>query len=502
MDRSGCSSSLLQLRHANDVRLRLRSLYFLDILLSTLSHFSKSFVADVAAVIPTDLLRILTPNLFLVRINRLFKVYRVWQFVDLIQIRTSFPSIFRILKMVAYCYLLFHWNGCLYFYISLAYNIDDGTPMDWKFSYSKILNPTLMECKSWAYPEKCLLNETGRDVHYREIYLPHLQSYWSNRTYMINFGNFTRKYMQTFYWSALTLISLGEQPPPNKTFQNGFEICDTVIGLVVFAIIVSDISNMVDELNASKSEFESELDECKLYMLNRKVMTLLQTRVINWFWYMKSEGIVTVDEEDCSKDLLVDIVLRLKLRIYSPLDYICKKGDVGKEMYIIKEGLVQVVSGDGKTVFAMLGKGSVFGGISILNIPGNKDGNRRTADVRSVGYTDVYVLSKDDLWEILVDYPIAKAKLLESGMASLYKTIKHGQVIIDDDDRTMPKGKELLKKDGLLEDTDDQLELYNCISQDEKASFLQQMLSDYDSKLNELHKDVTVMFISLHLNEL
>ena len=48
--------------------------------------------------------------------------------------------------------------------------------------------------------------------------------------------------------------------------------------------------------------------------------------------------------------------------------------------------------------------------VSILNIPGNKTGNRRTANVRSVGYSDFFSLNKDDLWEALSEYPEAKKK--------------------------------------------------------------------------------------------
>ena len=88
----------------------------------------------------------------------------------------------------------------------------------------------------------------------------------------------------------------------------------------------------------------------------------------------------------------------------------CRKGDVGREMYIIKRGKIDVVNEDGTIVFVTLGEGVVFGELSIMNIPGSKMGNRRSANIRSVGYTDLFSLSKDDLWEALAEYPEAKKK--------------------------------------------------------------------------------------------
>lgn len=75
---------------------------------------------------------------------------------------------------------------------------------------------------------------------------------------------------------------------------------------------------------------------------------------------------------DCEAGLLVELVLKLQPQVYSPGDYICKKGDIGREMYIIKEGKLAVVADDGIKQFVVLSDGSYFGEISILAIKGNQ----------------------------------------------------------------------------------------------------------------------------------
>ncbi|XP_069989982.1 uncharacterized protein [Penaeus vannamei] len=106
---------------------------------------------------------------------------------------------------------------------------------------------------------------------------------------------------------------------------------------------------------------------------------------------------------------LCELVLHLRPVLFSPGDYICRKGEVGKEMYIVNRGLLHVVADNGKTMLATLKAGSYFGEISILNM--GTAGNRRTASVRSVGYSDLFVLSKKDMWDVLKEYPAARVRL-------------------------------------------------------------------------------------------
>ncbi|MBZ3877119.1 Cyclic nucleotide-gated channel cone photoreceptor subunit alpha, partial [Sciurus carolinensis] len=367
------------------------------------------FKLDVLSMIPTDLIYFkLGWNYPEVRLNKLLRISRMFEFFQRTETRTNYPNVFRISNLVMYIIIIIHWNACVYYSISKAIGFGNDT---------------------WVYPD---INDP-------------------------EFGRLARKYVYSLYWSTLTLTTIGETPPPVLDSEYIFVVVDFLIGVLIFATIVGNIGSMISNMNAARAEFQSRVDAVKQYMNFRNVGKDMEKRVIKWFDYLWTNK-KTVDEKevlkylpdklraeiainvhldtlrkvrifaDCEAGLLVELVLKLQPQVYSPGDYICKKGDIGREMYIIKEGKLAVVADDGITQFVVLSDGSYFGEISILNIKGSKAGNRRTANIKSIGYSDLFCLSKDDLMEALTEYPEAKTMLEE-------------------------KGKQILMKDGLLDES-------------------------------------------------
>ncbi|NXJ73883.1 CNG3 protein, partial [Trogon melanurus] len=418
---------------------------------------SFQFKLDFLSIIPTDLLYFkLGLNYPELRINRLLRVARMFEFFQRTETRTNYPNIFRISNLVMYIVIIIHWNACVYYSISKAIGFGADT---------------------WVYPN----------------------------TSDPEFARLTRKYVYSLYWSTLTLTTIGETPPPVRDSEYFFVVIDFLVGVLIFATIVGNVGSMISNMNAARAEFQARIDAIKQYMHFRNVSKDMEKRVIKWFDYLwtnkkavderevlkylpdklRAEIAINVHLEtlkkvrifaDCEAGLLVELVLKLQPQVYSPGDYICRKGDIGREMYIIKEGKLAVVADDGITQFVVLSDGSYFGEISILNIKGSKAGNRRTANIRSIGYSDLFCLSKDDLMEALTEYPDAKAMLEE-------------------------KGKQILMKDGLLD-----IEIANLGSDpkdlEEKVTYMEKamdrlqtkfarLLAEYEAAQQKLKKRLT-----------
>ncbi|XP_075772732.1 cyclic nucleotide-gated channel alpha-4-like isoform X2 [Pelodiscus sinensis] len=361
-------------------------------------HYLRSapLLWDVASVLPTDLLYLrLGLGVPAVRANRLLRTPRLFEAFDRQETRTAHPYAFRIAKLMLYVFVAIHWNACAYFALSGALGYGSDT---------------------WVYPNH---SEPG-------------------------FGHPLRQYLYSFYFSTLILTTVGNTPDPQRQEEFLFMVADFLMAVMGFASIMGSMSSVISTMSAAEAAFYPDGDRVKGYLRLHRVAGRLERRVLRWHQHLHLNKKVT-DElrvlqhlperlraevavsvhlatlrkvqlfQTCEQSLLEELVLKLRPQVYSPDEYVCRKGDIGREMYFIREGRLAVVGDDGRTQYAVLGEGLYFG---------NKSGNRRTANIKSIGYSDLFCLSKEDLREVLAEFPAAQAVLEAKGREILQRMDK------------------------------------------------------------------------------
>ncbi|VDK67789.1 unnamed protein product [Onchocerca ochengi] len=383
---------------------------------------SYSFWLDIGSIFPFDFILIYNDSISLVRLNRLLKSYRFNYFIDRTEIRTNWPNAFKIFVLIMTCVVLFHWNAAAYFLISVISGIHNDDRNAWQFTYTKIADPVIPKCNTFPLlsdSTNCSFNETDKNVNNRLEYIDEMMEYWRNRSKKLIFPNFSKEYALSIYWSSLTLTTKGQQPYPMSSLEDALEVIDTLIGLLIFAALLEGLPRKLHGQLA-----------VHLHMVTLQHVELLQ---------------------DCEQGLLFELILRLKFQLFSPNDYICRRGELAREMYIVKRGQLNCVSDDGKVVLGILKEGAVFGQLAILNLSGKLGGYKHSVAIRSIGYTDVYILRQEDVNDVLQEYPLARQNLIQ-------KAIK---MLRDDDcwDNTAANEEKVYGSTSILEEQLDGIEM-------------------------------------------
>ncbi|XP_078542281.1 cyclic nucleotide-gated channel beta-3 [Lissotriton helveticus] len=337
---------------------------------------------DVASVLPFDLLYVVFGVKPVFRVNRMLKYTSFFEFNDRLEAVLKKAYMYRVVRTTGYLLFILHLNACIY-YMASAYEGLGST--------------------KWVYDGN---------------------------------GNM---YLRCYYFAVRTLITIGGLAEPQTLFEIFFQLLNYFLGVFVFSSLIGQMRDVIGAATAGQNYYRACLDDTVGYMNTYKIPKVVQNRIRSWYEFTwESQGMLDESElleqmptkmqlaiamdvnlsivekvdlfKGCDKQMIYDILMRLTSIVYLPGDFVCKKGEIGREMYIIKQGEVQVLGGpDGKTILVTLKAGAVFGEISLLATGG---GNRRTADVVAHGFANLFILDKKNLGEVLVHYPESKILLM------------------------------------------------------------------------------------------
>ena len=148
-------------------------------------------------------------------------------------------------------------------------------------------------------------------------------------------------------------------------------------------------------------------------------------------------------------------------------DILMYQGDVGDAMYIIKQGLVDVVVDD--VAIAKLGSGDVIGEYCVL-----KEDEKRSATIRAKGDVTVYRLMRDDFQKVSNAFPRDIDEIMKFSKSRL----KDNSKSVDEKRRASLEVKKsnwkVIGKDGAIsEDMKKLVEIDNQLSlEEEEVSIL------------------------------
>ena len=235
-------------------------------------------------------------------------------------------------------------------------------------------------------------------------------------------GDVIQHYIRAFHWALPTLVVvvIGDVVPITSS-ETLYAFIWMVVGVTINATIIGSIANIVSNLETDSAEYTKRVDAIKHFMHLHHVELKLQDRVDHFMKYLWSaHGGVTNDGafigelpstlqmtilhhtqlshikncpffDICSIEIIKRLAMCLQPLVFSSEDVLIQYGDMGQEMFFLEKGTVEVVSGDGKTVFANLNHGAFFGETGLFFK------TKRSTTIRAITFCEVLRLDKWDL---------------------------------------------------------------------------------------------------------
>lgn len=311
--------------------------------------------------------------LVLLRLVHFFVILRRWE-----SLSWTHPGYLRVLKYLGMVLIFSHCIACIWFYIAYI----DGFPAD-----------------SWVVAAG------------------------------IENSDPVTQYVRSLYWTITTMTTVGYGDiSPGRTVEYVMASIIMLMGASLYAFIIGGVASLLSNLQAARSSYSEHMESVEQYLRARRVPAHLGIRVHDFYEYLwhRHKGLNEKSLlQDLPESLRLDILLHLardvlahvplfrhstpvlrnklllalKPATFGPGNYLVREGEMGKCIYFITSGEVEIIAGEEEKSFGTMSPGDYFGYLSLAL------GEQCSGSIRACGYCEVLILDKASYDDISSEYP-------------------------------------------------------------------------------------------------
>lgn len=250
-------------------------------------------------------------------------------------------------------------------------------------------------------------------------------------------------YIVALYWAVMTMSTIGYGDVVAKTTaERVVATFGMFIGSSIFAYIVGAVTGTVATMGARKTAFYELMDAVNGYMEEVQLPKQVRMRIREYFRHRFNTGSLHSNSEllekmspalresvaththagwirdipyfsKCNDEFVVKVALSLQHRTFAPHELVITLFEDTDVMYIVKAGVCACKG----MIFT---RGKVFGEDMITSIVKPSE-NKRYYTARSLTFSDVYVLQKSDLSELLDKYQETYAQVRRLAIKTVFR---------------------------------------------------------------------------------
>ncbi|KAI9221829.1 hypothetical protein BC828DRAFT_55785 [Blastocladiella britannica] len=323
-------------------------------------------------------------------------------FLSIEEKRLNAQAVFQMYKFTIYITLITHWCTCIWYVL--------------------------------ACPDMCLDPSWATD--------PNQNPDYSDRLSM---------YVYSLYWTVMTMTTTGYgDVHATNDRERVWSIVCMITGVFLYGYVSGTIASSLSNLDSRRVAYRQKVEAIKQYMVDQNMDKDMQKRVTGWYEYtwernkgidvlnvfndlptnFRAEVALSVNEEIIEKvpifrgtSLGFKRMLSIAMRInfFTADTYIVHRGEIGKEMFFVVQGRVDVLNHDESKPLSSMVEGSYFGEYMLIL------GHLCEASAKAVCNCDVYVLSKDDYDQACTNYPEDASRVLAATKDMYQKQLEKQQ---------------------------------------------------------------------------